>query len=394
MREVYAIRNYVNNGGKYSHKLDNINKFVLTQFKNSRDKKLPIHDIDLKRWANVCAKQLNIKFNVSNYWVSKFKKANRIRSRKVTKFVSYNNLKDSAKLIDTCNNFVKNAINQFKNYENSHILNTDQSGFCYELYSNRTLSEIGEKHTVVCADSLNAISHSYTIQPLISFEGKLVGKLYICLQESKDTFGPNVLKNLQIPENVVVTCSKSGKLTKPLVKKYINDILKPVVSKDFILMVDSWTTHKDKSLYDEIFDDIKCNLLVIPSGCTSLIQPADKILFREWKYFVKHFYNYVSLEEIDIELRVRNCIIKMQSLIYNQLQSPLFYRMLRYAWHKPGYCNDNVEFDNVRDICFNYLETNCNINNCNEETFIQCSHCRKYICFTHFFVESHFHQIE
>jgi hypothetical protein len=157
---------------------------------------------------------------------------------------------------------VKNAINQFKNYENNHILNTDQYGFCYELYSNRTLSEFGEKNTVVCADSLNAISHSYTIQPLISFEGKLIGKLYICLQASKDMFGPNVLKNLQILNNVVVTYSKSGKLTKPLLKKYVNDTLKSVVSKDFILMVDSWTTYKDKSLYDEIFDDIKCGYIL------------------------------------------------------------------------------------------------------------------------------------
>ncbi len=134
--------------------------------------------------------------------------------------------------------------------------------------------------------------------------------------------------------------------------------------------------------------------MVITSGCTALIQPADVILFREWKYFVKRFYNYVSLEEIDIELRVRNCIVKMQSLIYNQLQSPLFYRMLRYAWYKPGYCNENPEFDNLRDIYFNYLEINCNIDNCNEENFIQCSHCRKYICFTHFFIEFHFHEIE
>jgi hypothetical protein len=36
-------------------------------------------------------------------------------------------------------------------------------------------------------------------------------------------------------------------------------------------------------------------------------------------------YNFVELEEIDIDLRLRNCIIKMHSLTFNQLQSSLFY---------------------------------------------------------------------
>jgi hypothetical protein len=215
-----------------------------------------------------------------------------------------------------------------------------------------------------------------------------------CLQEINDKFGPIVLKNLQIPNNIIVTCSSSGKLNKSLVKKYLREVVRPVVSRDFILIVDSWTTHKNISLYNEIFNDIKCNLLVIPAGCTSLIQPADMMLFREWKYFAKKIYNYVSLEEIDIEIRIRNCIIKMHSLIYNQLQSPLFYRMLRYAWFKPGYCNENPEFDNVRDICFKFSEIDCNIDNCINECFIQCSHCRKCICFKHFFIDFHFHEIE
>jgi hypothetical protein len=178
MREVYRIRNYVKNGGKTSQKLEIINNFVLTKFKNARIKKLPVHDIDLKRWAKVCAKQSNFEFKASNYWISRFKRENRIKSRKVTKFVTYTNLKNSAKIIESSDNFVKNAIMQFKNFECSNVFNTDQSGFNYEFYSNRTLSHIGEKTTEVCADSLHAISHSYTIQPLISLEGKLVGKLF------------------------------------------------------------------------------------------------------------------------------------------------------------------------------------------------------------------------
>lgn len=72
-----------------------------------------------------------------------------------------------------------------QNYAPEEILNTDQVGLELELHSSRTLSYLGEKVTMVRVRSKNATTHSYTIQPMISAAGKLVGPLFLCLKEPK-----------------------------------------------------------------------------------------------------------------------------------------------------------------------------------------------------------------
>ena len=102
-------------------------------------------------------------------------------------------------------------------------------------------------------------------------------------------------------------------MSKELVKKFTLKIIKPVVKENFILMLDSWSGHKNYDQYENMFNDLNCKLLVIPLKTTSLIQPADVFVFLQWKYFAKIMYNFVALEEIDIDLRLRNYTIKMHS---------------------------------------------------------------------------------
>jgi hypothetical protein len=352
-----------------------------------------VHDINLKKWAIQKSRELNINFKASNSWINRFKNKYRIRSRKITKFINITPAMDKQKT-ENAIQFVNNSKLLFQNFDHDHILNTDQSGFNYEMYSQRTLSDVGESKTEVSATSLNALTHSYTIQPVISFEGKLVGKLLLCLQETNGKFGPIVEQGLFQPNNIEIVCSSSGKMNKSLIKKFAAEIIKPIINKDFVLMLDSWSGHNKSDIYDDIFQDFKCNLRVIPPGTTYFLQPLDKLVFRQWKYFVKTMYNYVAIEGLNIELRLRNNIIKMHSLIYNQLQSPLFYRMFKNSWQKCGYYEETVEtYDSVKNICFNFNIYNCNEINCKEMSFICCSHCRNFLCFHHFFNDYHIHEL-
>lgn len=350
---------------------------------------MPIHDISLKKWGIHKARELNCKFKASDRWITYFKKKYRIKSRKISKFITYRNESNETEKLEKAKNFVTDIRKIIGNYSSDHIFNTDQSGVNYELYSNRTLSNIGEKSTFVSVFSLNSITHSYTIQPLISYDGKL----FLCLKEIDNQFRPNVEKDLFQANNVITVCSTSGKLTKQLVKVFAQSVIKPNVDKDFILLLDSWSGHNKIDLYEDFFNDINCNLKIIPPGTTSYIQPCDTVLFLQWKYFIKMFFKFVAIEELNIEMRLRNNIIKMQSLIHNQMQSPLFHRMLKYSWYKSGYCDNGPEsFDTIQDICFNFEEVECHVNNCKAMAFIKCSFCRYLFCFNHFFVNYHFHE--
>ena len=64
-------------------------------------------------------------------------------------------------------------------YIEDFVLNIDQSGLQFEIHSNRTLSHQGEKTTLSAVRSINETTHSYTVQPMISVSGKIVGLIYL-----------------------------------------------------------------------------------------------------------------------------------------------------------------------------------------------------------------------
>ncbi len=110
--------------------------------------RLPVHDIDLKRWGLQKAKQINFnQFKASNTWLLNFKKKFSICSRKITKFVTSSHRQDDANIKQNAENFVENSKLKLQNYLPNQVLNSDQSGFKYDITGNRTLSVSGERTT-------------------------------------------------------------------------------------------------------------------------------------------------------------------------------------------------------------------------------------------------------
>ena len=98
-------------------------------------------------------------------------------------------------------------------YNLDNIFNTDQSGPQLELFSNRTLDFEAEYLTLGKVQSINNTTHSYTAQPMIAMSGRQIGPFLLCLKEASGHLSDNIRKDLFTASNVVITCSKSGKLT-------------------------------------------------------------------------------------------------------------------------------------------------------------------------------------
>ena len=81
------------------------------------------------------------------------------------------------------------------------------------MHSGRTLAVEGEKEIKCLVQSVSSTTHSYTIQPTISTDGRLLSPLFLVLKEPTGKFGPVVEANLFRHENVYVAASKSEKLT-------------------------------------------------------------------------------------------------------------------------------------------------------------------------------------
>ncbi len=390
--QLKRFREYVAKNGNRRQKLNRVEAFVLDKFRSARDDYLPVHDVDIQRWALSQAKLEDIDdFTASQHWLFNFKKRNGISSRKVTTFISHREVLDKSVIEKAADDFVTEAIKFIPKYKLDSVLNVDRSSFRYEIASNRTLSYVGEKTTYLSVRSTNARTHSYTVMPIITANGQLLNPVFICLQEPTGRLP--VRKEIFSASNTAISCSTSGKLSKSFVEYWIREVLDNVVSNRFLLLVDQWSPQADISAYeDNLTKGQSCKLLVIPKRTISAKQPCDVYFFRQWKMLTKRIYHRVALDELDVDLRSRDSIIKLQSLVHNQLSSPIFKPMISYAWSACGYIpRQYSNFSNVIEVCFSFEANTCSGRNCNESVFICCSHCCRALCFEHFFIMYHFH---
>ena len=238
---------------------------------------------------------------------------------------------------------------------------------------------------------VNATTHSYTIQPLISADGMLHSPLFIVLQEVDGKFGPVVAKKMKKPPNLYVTCSRSGIATKSLIDEWFKNIFFRTQGNEKHLLCDSLGSYKNREHIDE--DQPSGHVYhvhTIPPHTIGFIQPLDVYFFRQRKSFVKIISDYVVMEDIDVNLFHRDEILTLQSLIHDQFSAPIFRPFIRQVWVKCGYYESNENYINPVSHCFDGLSTCCK-QDCESDPVIRCSWCDSELYFHHFFIQNHAH---
>jgi hypothetical protein len=385
---IQRFREYLQSNGTNADKLNRVEAIVAEKFNSSRSKFLSVHALDLRRWAIQAAEQCNLQFTASRAWVETFQKRNRIVSRKVTKYITFSEQQNLSEARMAAELFVRNAKDEFIDVSSSQIFNTDQSGFNYELTTARTLSHKGEKDTSSLIRSHNATTHSYSIMPILAMNGKLRGKLLVCLQEKGGRFGPRISEKIEVPNNIYLVSSKSGKLDKSIMMEWTDNCFAPLAQQKSVLL-DSWSGQKDDKLFESI--STQCKRLQIPPKTTPWVQPLDRYFFRQYKIFSKRINERILMDNIPVDLKERNQLLKMHSLVFNQMQADSFTPLLKYSWFSCGYVEARAgRFRNLQEIIFDVQTNDCEL--CGIPAFMKCSYCETHLCFSHFFIEYHFHE--
>ena len=81
--------------------------------------------------------------------------------------------------------------------------------------------------------------------PILSMNGKLVGPVFTCLQESSGRLGPQALQAVYTAQNIHVIFSKSEKLTKSYIQYWVKEVLQPSVQANCLLLLDSYWIRTD-----------------------------------------------------------------------------------------------------------------------------------------------------
>lgn len=204
-------------------------------------------------------------------------------------------------------------------------------------------------------------------------------------------------KNLFTAPNLIVSASRSGKLSTVLVEDFLDKIVVPHAQYNQILyLLDNWTAQTNEDLYESRFGRSPTYdfwVMFVPESCTDLCQPLDTYFHRQLKYIVKQFYFYESLHEPGESsyLCTRNGVLKLHSLVHFVLSAPVFVPMIRYCWYSSGLWADGGKplFKNVSEVCFKPRATDCSLMICDNDAFIKCSWCDLSFCFNDFYHKNH-----
>ena len=136
------------------------------------------------------------------------------------------------------------------------------------------------------------------------------------------------------PLNVFVDANVSGKITNEHLKTFFLSVLNPYLSTNTLVLCGSWSGHKDEQVLLEAFGGKDVDLKIIPPKTTKYAQLLDVYFFRQYKIYAKTITVFIKLRSSKMypKLNDRFCIMKLHSVIYNQLSAEAYTPMLRYAW--------------------------------------------------------------
>ncbi|CAF1086923.1 unnamed protein product [Adineta ricciae] len=176
---VNRFKKYLENSGTRRQKLQEIDKSVYQKLVYACEQYLPVHDIDIQRWALKSAREVGCNdFQAADSWIHNFKARHSICSRRITNIITKREILNADEILKSEEDFLKLFKKLSTKYKESRILNTDRVGIEKEQYSRRTLSYKGERKRFGVVKSKHAATHSYTVQATILLDGQLVGPMY------------------------------------------------------------------------------------------------------------------------------------------------------------------------------------------------------------------------
>ena len=311
-KQLRRYKNQVERGPPPAERLKIIGQYVKEEFTKARDLGKIIRSRHIRVWAEKKSLEIDPRgsFKASRSWVDQLKSEFRISSRKINALQSKRKILNPDELQAQIGGFRADMRQVIPRYSPSRVYNFDQCGFQLELISPRTLTHKGEKKVIGFAQSpTNKATHSYTVQYLINMEG-LVPIALVCLQTDTGKIGPIVQKRLDDlgADNIVVVASRSGKMTTPLVREYLEAVVVPEVKEDFLLLFDSWKGHAKPEIYDQLFTNHperpNCFIKFIPEGTTDKCQPLDTTPHRQFKNLAKEITSALEVFLDSSALRV------------------------------------------------------------------------------------------
>jgi len=192
--------------------------------------------------------------------------------------------------------------------------------------------------------------------------------------------------------NLIVSCSKSGKLSTSHVTYFLEKCVKPNATGNILYLLDHWSGQTDKNIYKPFQnEDFNLNVMLIPEQTTDRLQPLDTYFNRQLKLLHRNTFSHCKIfnPEDYVHMTTRDGNLIVQFLNHFILKSPKFSGMIQHSWFKAGLRENDVEFLGVNDLCFNFGNKNCDTPGCSNVGFIKCPWCSNVLCHIEYYRDYH-----
>lgn len=254
-------------------------------------------------------------------------------------------------------------------------------GLQLEIPTGRALTVKGSKKVIHNLQHISDTTHSYTIQIQMCASGKLSSKLPVVLYELVDV--PKRARE-QLPDysHLHVYSCKADLSGSEIAKLWMKDIFLELVDPDSVLVIDSWSGYEQMLQIPQIAGK-RLNIVTLPPGTASVLQPADVYFNRPFKDFIRKVCNKIRWQNNGFDLAERKNFLSILDMIYYQFKAQRFEPFLKYAWYRAGYTQEHpTAFSTPAQFCLGaqgYIK--CENKCCTEFCLLRCAHCARHYCF-------------
>ena len=183
-------------------------------------------------------------------------------------------------------------IRENSDYPLEYICNMDETPVFLDLVPNKVVDRKGKK--TVRVRTTGSEKNRITAALCCTAAGKLLPPFVIFKGKTK-----RALKKVKIPSGAVCTTQVNAWMDEERMLEWIDKVWSPYVrGKPALLALDTFTGHLTETVR-AAFDKCGTKLLVIPGGCTSVLQPLDISINKPLKSYIRQSWCQYMIEETD-----------------------------------------------------------------------------------------------
>ena len=251
---------------------------VFEFLEEERSEGRPVTNTTLQAKAVQIAAGLGLStFRASSGWLWRWKRRYSVGIRCGTN----NSQKVSADYADQIMQFRKTiiAVRKAKKIEPPHIVNMDQTMCRFDMAPARTNNVRGEK--TIRIKTTRTEKKGFTVALAAAADGATLPAIII-FKERGGVLGERVRRSLRVPSNVRLRSSTNGWMTATEYQNWLLHVYGKQRERRF-LVVDCYKPHKAEESIKMAKERCNANVVIVPGGCTSIIQPMDKCINKPFK---------------------------------------------------------------------------------------------------------------